>query len=134
MLFGGLLSLLCFAPVPATINTAIASLTVFEGEAVTLPCQVSGFPFPNNTQWCRQTSQENITCPPLNNDNLTSWTSQWSEQLLSSSIPSGTFVLQTDSIDVDDNGTTFFCQSSNIAHRTAEHSVTVNIIGENCGV
>ena len=116
--------------VPATINTAITTLTVFEGEAVSLPCQVSGFPFPNDTQWCRQASQENITCPPVNNDNETVWSSRWSEQILSADVPSGTLLLETESVNVVDNGTAFVCRSSNGDQRSTDHSITLNIIGE----
>ena len=120
----------CFAfVVPARINTLIKTLTVYEGEHVSLPCQVSGFPFPNETNWCRGMPNVNGTCQG-NYSEVTKWKARWTEETLSTPIPSGILLLETERINIIDEDAEFVCFSSNIPSQTAFHKISITIVRE----
>ena len=114
--------------VPARINTLITTLTVYEGEQVSLPCQVSGFPYPNETDWCRMPNVDG-TCTG-NYSEVTKWKTRWTEETLSTPIPSGILVLETDRINITDDKSQFVCFTSNIPHLTTVHKIDISIVSE----
>lgn len=122
----------CLLPslvVPPTIHTTTNSFSVLAGDAASIGCHVSGYPFPNMTTWCSFKSSFTKTC--FEESSISEeWKAQWESRLVSESIPSGTLVLKRMAVSVNDNNTIFQCTVEGSGGSKMAVNVSLTVIGK----